>query len=205
MKEYVEKDILLNKTIQYYCSYFNRKTAYSSWFGKKNGAKLEGLLNGMGGSLYDTRDFANVIHTDFFPIATRSQMGKISTRQEILDSPFAKKFLRDVLEFLKPSLIIILGKEHCKRFELWEREFHFESLESVNQFPNAKYQIGFHSRLNIPVVGLHFKPSEQFVGLGGKSDENGKSHGAYGTKISLNTIGEGILNNLQKKFPNYLF
>ncbi|UYP07262.1 hypothetical protein [Priestia megaterium] len=205
LEEYVENDILLNKTIEYYCSYFHRETAYRNWFGKPDGARLEGLLNGMGGSLYDIKDFSRVIHTDFFPIATRSQMGKIKTKQDILNSPFAKNFLRDVLKFLEPSLIIILGKEHCRRFEDWEQEVHFGTLESANEFPNAKYQIGFHSRLNIPVVGLHFKPSEQFIGLGGRTVGNGKSHGSYAKKISLNTIGQEIMNSLQKQFPNYLF
>jgi len=154
----------------------------------------------MGGSLYETKEFSRVIHTDFFPIATRSQMEKIKTKQDILNSPFAKNFLRDVLKFLEPSLIIILGKERCRRFEDWEQEVHFEPLESAHEFPNAKYQIGFYSRLNTPVVGLHFKASEQFMGLGKE-----KGHGAYTSKDSLNTIGQEIMNSLQKQFPNYLF
>lgn len=64
------------------------------------------------------------------------------------------------------------------------------------QFPAAKYQLGFHSRLNAPIVGLHFKPSEQFMGLGGGSDQNGKGHDHYATKATLNVMGEEIINDL---------
>lgn len=156
----------------------------------------------MGGSLYATRQHKQVVHTDIFPIATKSQMGKIASRKELLDSKFAKEFLKDTIDFLKPSLIIILGKEHCKRFELLEEKIYFDSTKSINLFPDAKYQLGFHTRLNVPVVGLHFKPSEQFIGLGGGYDENRISHGQYATKDVLNNIGKEIINEVKALFSN---
>lgn len=108
LEEYEKNDEQLESTIEMYNSYFERDTTYRGWFGKKNGAKLEGFLNGMGGSLYSTHNKKRVVHTDFFPIPTKSQMSRISTKDNLLESQFAKDFIRDTLEFLSPSLIIVL-------------------------------------------------------------------------------------------------
>lgn len=205
LEKYVEDSTQLEATIEYYRLYFKRNTTYRSWFGKKNGGKLEGFLNGMGGSLYDSVQYRRVVHTDFCPISTKSQMGRIVGKKELLDSHFAKELLRDTLEFIKPSLIIVLGREHCPRFACIEEGFFFSSEKSIRTFPDAKYQIGFYKKLNIPVLGLHFKPSEQFIGLGGGTDRNGKSHGEYATSSCLKLFGEEVMRNLHKHFPNYIF
>ncbi|MBS4223837.1 hypothetical protein [Lederbergia citrea] len=204
LAEYEKSDTQLESTIEMYNSYFERDTAYRGWFGKKNGAKLEGFLNGMGGSLYSTHNKKRVVHTDFLPIPTRSQMSKISSKGNLFESQFVKGFIRDTLDFLSPSLIIVLGKEHCSRLALG-KEFSFNNAESIKGFPNAKYQIGFYHQLGVPVVGLHFKPSEQFIGLGGnKADLNGRGHGDYAKKVSLNQMGNEVLNELKKVFPNLI-
>jgi hypothetical protein len=202
LTEYTKEDMQLESTIKLYCSYFNRKTAYRNWFGKPKGAKLEGFLNGMGGSFYNLNGYKNVVHTDFFPIATKSQMGKIANKNELLNCEFSRGFLKDTIDFLAPSLIIILGKEHCKRFELLEHGIYFDSPKTLKPFPNAKYQLGYYSKLNIPVLGLHFKPSEQFIGLGGGYDENQIGHGEYVKKNSLTEMGNEVISELKAQFPN---
>ncbi|MFF2178014.1 hypothetical protein ACFVT8_16370 [Lysinibacillus sp. NPDC058147] len=205
LEEYEKNDKQLESTIEMYNSYFERDTAYRSWFGKINGAKLEGFLNGMGGSLYSTHNMKEVVHTDFFPIPTRSQMSRISSKNNLLESQFAKDFIRDTLDFLSPSLIIVLGKEHCSRLASG-KEFIFNSPKSIKDFPDAQYQIGFYHQLEVPVVGLHFKPSEQFIGLGGsKADLNGKNHGEYAKKEALNEMGSEIMTELKVLFHNHLF
>jgi hypothetical protein len=202
LEEYEKKDKQLELTIEMYNSYFDRDTPYRGWFGKKSGAKLEGFLNGMGGSLYSTQNKKRVVHTDFFPIPTRSQMSRISSKDNLLESQFAKDFIRDTLDFLSPSLIIVLGKEHCSRLTLG-KEFSFSNINSIKDFPDAQYQIGFYHQLGVPVVGLHFKPSEQFIGLGGnKADLNGKNHGDYAKKVSLNEMGIEVINELKAISPN---
>jgi len=204
LEEYEKNDKQLESTIEMYNSYFERDTTYRNWFGKKNGAKLEGFLNGMGGSLYSNYNKKRVVHTDFFPVPTRSQMGRISSKDNLLESQFAMDFVRDTLDFLSPSLIIVLGKEHCSRLVLG-KEFSFNNAKPIKDFPDAQYQIGFYHQLGVPVVGLHFKPSEQFIGLGGKkADLNGKSHGEYAKKVSLNQMGNEILNELKAIFPNLI-
>lgn len=202
LEEYEKSDNQLESTIAMYNSYFDRDTTYRSWFGKKNGAKLEGFLNGMGGSLYSSDNKKRVVHTDFFPIATQSQMGRVKDNKRLLDSKFAREFIIDTLSLLEPSLIIILGKEHCNRFKALEEGIYLDDPRSIPNFPSAKYQLGFHSRLNSPIVGLHFKPSEQFIGLGGMTDENGNSHGDYAKKASLNRMGSEVLNQLKLVFSD---
>lgn len=205
LEEYEKNDSQLESTIEMYSSYFERDTTYRSWFGKKNGAKLEGFLNGMGGSLYSTHNKKRVVHTDFFPIPTRSQMSKISSKDNLLESEFAKDFIRDTLDFLSPSLIIVLGKEHCSRLAIG-KEFSFNNTKPIKGFPDAKYQIGYYLQLEVPVVGLHFKPSEQFIGLGGnKADLNGKGHGDYAKRQALEYMGEEIMKDLLSQFPSYSF
>ncbi|MCM3478945.1 hypothetical protein [Caldibacillus thermoamylovorans] len=205
LKDYAENDKQLQSTIEMYNTYFDRNTVYRSWFGKENGAKLEGFLNGMGASLYTTNNKKRVVHTDFFPIATRSQMSRISAKDKLLESQFVKDFIRDTIDFLNPSLIIVLGKEHCSRLAL-EREFSFDEIKQIKDFPDAQYQIGFYHELGVPVVGLHFKPSEQFIGLGGnKIDSNGKGHGEYAKRQALVHMGEEIMKDLQSLFKSSSF
>ncbi|MGG6359614.1 hypothetical protein ACQ5SI_10200 [Peribacillus frigoritolerans] len=200
LEDYEKNDSQLESTIEMYSSYFERDTTYRSWFGKKNGAKLEGFLNGMGGSLYSTHNKKRVVHTDFFPIPTKSQMSRIRSKGNLFETQFAKDFIRDTLDFLSPSLVIVLGKEHCSRLAL-ENEFSFNNAKSIKGFPDAQYQIGFYHQLGVPVVGLHFKPSEQFIGLGGsKVDSNGKSHGSYATKSALNFMGNEIKEEIMEVF-----
>ncbi len=48
-----------------------------------------------------------------------------------------------------------------------EEGIYFSELKWQSDFPDAKYQLGYHSRLNVLGVGLYSKPSEQFISLGG--------------------------------------
>lgn len=205
LEDYEKNNTHLDSTIEMYNSYFERDTTYHGWFGKKNGAKLEGFLNGMGGSFYSASLNKNrVVHTDFFPLPTRNQMSRISSKDSLLESNFAKEFIRDTLEFLNPSLIIVLGKEHCSRLVLEKDVVFFGEIKHIKEFPDARYQIGIYSALGVPVVGLHFKPSEQFIGLGGsKVDVYGKGHGEYAKKISLIEMGTEIMKELKVIFPGH--
>ncbi|WP_249292264.1 hypothetical protein [Metabacillus flavus] len=197
LEEYAKDDVQLESAIEFYQSYFKTGKAYRNWFGKPEGAKLEGFLNGLGGSFYGAPHFKNVIHSDIFPFATKTHMGRIKEKLRLLRSDFAKEFLREKLDFLKPSMVILLGKEHCSLMETLEPGIEFGEHKTIDRYPSALFQLGFHSRLGIPLIGLHFKPSEQFLGLGGGQDKNGQSHGKYGTKAALNEIGSEIALNLK--------
>ncbi|TKD69289.1 hypothetical protein [Pseudalkalibacillus hwajinpoensis] len=196
LEEYKEDDQQLEKTIDYYRTYFARNTAYRSWFGREGGGKLEAFINGMGGSFYNSNEYTPVIHMDLFPIPTRKQMGRIKLKEELLNSDFVSNSLVDLLAFLKPSLIIVLGKEHCERIVHSQNETYLGDVKFPRDFPDAAYQVGYYSTNKIPLLGLHFKPSEQFIGLGSKRDGNGLSHGTYGSSASLKLIGEQIRKDI---------
>ncbi|AZB41059.1 hypothetical protein CEF21_01160 [Bacillus sp. FJAT-42376] len=197
LAEYAKDEAQLESAIEYYQTYFKAGKAYRTWFGKPDGAKLEGFLNGLGGSFYGSPGFKNVIHSDFFPFATRTHMGRIKEKLKLLGSDFSREFLQEKLEFLRPSMVILLGREHCALFEKAEPGIKFDPPKALEPYPGAAYQTGFHQRLRIPLLGLHFKPSEQFLGLGGGQDKNGQSHGKYGTKAALNELGRAIARDLQ--------
>ncbi|KZZ85341.1 hypothetical protein [Bacillus sp. SJS] len=197
LAEYAKDGAQLESAIEFYQSYFKEGKAYRTWFGKPGGAKLEGFLNGMGGSFYGSPHLQNVVHSDFFPFATRTHMGRIKKKLSLLGSDFSREFLQEKLEFLRPGMVILLGREHCALFERVEPGIEFDPPKAIEPYPSAAYQLGFHSRLGIPLLGLHFKPSEQFLGLGGGQDKNGQSHGKYGTKAALNEIGSEIARNLK--------
>ncbi|MBN8209892.1 hypothetical protein JI666_14140 [Bacillus sp. NTK071] len=198
LEEYKKDDCQLEKTIDYYRTYFDLDTAYKSWFGRKGGGKLEAFMNGMGGSFYDANAYTRVIHMDLFPFPTRKQIGRMKGKEELLNSDFVKNSVVDLLAFLEPSLIIIVGKEHCERILRFEKETYFGGVQFSSDFPDAAYQIGYYSSEKIPLLGLHFKPSEQLIGLGSKRDVNGLSHGSYGSSASLRVIGEQIRQHAKK-------
>lgn len=198
LEEYSHDDSKLEKTIDYYRTYFDRDTAYRSWFGRKGGGKLEAFMNGMGGSFYHSSSYTRVIHMDLFPFPTRKQIGRMKEKEELLNSEFVQNSVVDLLAFLDPSLIIVLGKEHCERIICAEKETYLGDVQFLSEFPDAAYQLGHYSSKKIPLLGLHFKPSEQFIGLGSKRDINGLSHGTYGSSASLTCIGEQIRQHAKK-------
>ncbi|TXC89581.1 hypothetical protein FS935_17030 [Metabacillus litoralis] len=122
-------------------------------------------------------------------------MSRIRTKGNLFETQFAKDFIKGTLNFLSTSLIILLEKGTCSRLALGN-EFSFNNANSIKVFHDAQYKIGFYHQLGVPVVGLHFKPSEQFFGLGGsKVNSDGKSHGSYATKSEINFMG----NEIKKK------
>ncbi|MTH54714.1 hypothetical protein GKZ89_15025 [Bacillus mangrovi] len=189
----------LEELIEAYESYFTGGKAYQTWFGRQGGAKLEGFMNGLGGSFYSSNHHP-VIHSDLFPYATRTHMGRLKEKVQLLNSPFTREFLQAKLEFLKPSLIVFLGKEHCSMVQGQGWGIEFEPEQAASSYPSARWQEGFYSKLDIPVLGLHFKPSEQFLGLGGSTDSLQKSHGTYGTRAALTEIGQEIKEKAKKAF-----
>ncbi|MFB1081915.1 hypothetical protein [Jeotgalibacillus sp. JSM ZJ347] len=190
--QYQNSEPSLIETIQHYQTYFERDTVYSSWFGKKGGAKLEGFLNGMDYSFYKETELQTAVHIDFFPIPTLKQMGTIRGREDVMDSADIKSLLTETINFLAPGKILILGKEHCERFLYFYPGTKLGKILEVENYPAARYQKGYSEEFGSEVIGLHFKPSEQFLALGGGVDRNGLSHGSYGSRDAIRRIGEAV-------------
>jgi len=122
-------------------------------------------------------------------------MGAIKERGVLEDSPFGQTFLLRLLELFSIKGIILLGKEHTERFAKLEPDIDWTIYQPMD-YPDAIFQVGVSSRFQVPVIGLHFKPSEQFIGLGNRKDENGVSHGTYGSAEHLRQIGMIVLEKV---------
>ncbi|MBM7579098.1 hypothetical protein [Jeotgalibacillus terrae] len=195
--QYRSNEQALFETIQHYQTYFERDTVYSGWFGKRDGAKLEGFLNGLGYSFYKDVDLRPVVHIDFFPIPTLKQMGQIRGRESVTGSPEVRSLLSDTIRFLSPGKILILGKEHCERFQRFYPANELGVVNEIEGYPAAYFQTGYSEEFGAEVIGLHFKPSEQFLALGGGADSNGLSHGSYGGRNAIRQIGEAVRKKIE--------
>ncbi|WP_026830459.1 MULTISPECIES: hypothetical protein [Exiguobacterium] len=192
-----QNDRYYDQTIGNYNRYFQQKDVYKTWFGKEQGGKLEGFLNGFGASLYDT-SLLPVIHTDFFPFPTRRYMGTIAMRQDLEQTAFGQTFFKKLLHLFSLHGIILLGREHTERFRSLDPSITWQAPVTVTNYPDAIVEFGYSAELCIPVIGLHFKPSEQFIGLGSRVDEKGVSHGTYGSTKGLHEIGREVRKKLNQ-------
>lgn len=185
----------LEQSISKFNDYFKQKDIYKTWFGKEQGGKLEGFLNGLGASLYDS-SLQSVIHTDFFPLPTKRYMGTISMRHELEQSVFGQTFFMKLLPLFSLHGIILLGREHTDRFRKLDSSITWQDPVALTDYPDAVVEFGYSAEYGIPVIGLHFKPSEQFLGLGSRVDGNGRSHGTYGSANGLREIGRHVREKL---------
>ncbi|MEW8968959.1 hypothetical protein [Exiguobacterium alkaliphilum] len=178
---YLEDETALDATIEYATAYFEAGRATTSWFGKPDGAKLEALLEGMDRSFYD----GTAIHVDFFKYATYRQMGQIRDGRRWMEHPDSLALLERTIRLIRPERLIVLGRDNCVAMT------GFTEKRTVTGYPSAVYELGLHPA-GIPMVGLHFKPSEVLVGLGNGVDLNGLHHGAYAKREHVMRIGAHV-------------
>lgn len=186
----------VEQTIDKFNHYFQQPDVYKTWFGKEQGGKLEGFLNGFGASFYDDA-LLPVIHTDFFPFPTRRYMGTIAMRQDLEQTDFGQTFLKKLLPLFSLHGIILLGREHTDRFRKLDPSITWQEPVALTDYPDAVVEFGYSAAFGIPVIGLHFKPSEQFLGLGSRPDDKGRSHGTYGSTKGLRDIGRQVRQKLE--------
>lgn len=99
----------LEKILESYNCYFTKKP-YRKWFGKINGGKVEGLVNGFDASFYNSGTY-QAIHLDLFPFATINNYKKIEklVDESIFQNGWAQSFLGDLIENVSPRIIIVFG------------------------------------------------------------------------------------------------
>ncbi|TCI31107.1 hypothetical protein EVJ33_03390 [Exiguobacterium sp. SL-10] len=179
---YLQDERALEATLDYAATYFEAGRATTSWFGKPGGAKLEAILEGMGRSFYD----GSALHVDFFKYATWGQMGQLRTGRQWMEHPTSLDLLERTIRHVNPSRVIVLGRENCAVFP------GFTDQGEVEAYPSARFELGYHATLGIPMIGLHFKPSEVFVGLGNGRDAFGLHHGSYAKREHIIRIAAAI-------------
>lgn len=190
---YRQDETALEATLDYAASYFEAERATTSWFGKPGGAKLEALLEGMDRSFYD----GSAIHIDFFKYATYRQMGQIRDGRRWMEHPDSLALLDRTIRHIRPERILVLGRDNCVAMR------GFTEKRTIADYPSAVYELGFHLA-GIPMVGLHFKPSEVFVGLGNGVDLNGLHHGSYAKREHLLRIGAYLRHEMDRFFSQRL-
>lgn len=151
---------------------------------------LEALLEGMGRSFYD----GSALHIDFFKYATSRQMGQLRTGRQWMEHPTSLDLLERTIRYVTPSRLIVLGRDNCAAFT------GFTHSERLDAYPSARFELGYHATLHVPMVGLHFKPSEVFVGLGNGRDAFGLHHGSYAKREHLIRIGAAIEASARRYF-----
>lgn len=204
LENYWNDNNAINSTIDSYQSYFERNPL-TGWFGRKMGGRLEALINGMGASFYTSEGYKQVVHADFFPIATRNQMSKIRNNGALLDSDFASTSLNDTLKMIQPRLIAVLGSDNSERFSNFVSDFDLSGEKIVEEYPAAKYKIGYGKKNKSIVIELNLRPSENMVGLGRGNDRKGLSYGKYQKKEVLIKIGKDIIDEAKRLYPNHTF
>ncbi|SDO00041.1 hypothetical protein [Alkalicoccus daliensis] len=195
MSAWVKEKSHYQQMLQYFEEYFERMTVNSQWFGKPDGGKLEGFMKAWGLSFYRPED--KLIHMDFLPVATKRAAGKVKRKNEMMEHAEVHDLFALRVEYLQPEKIIFLGKE----FSSLVTYSHGDTWRRLHEYPSAAYKFGTFQ--GIPSVVLSFKPAEQFLGLGGRKDKLGKSHGAYGRKESLYELAEIISREMSAYFNTF--
>lgn len=67
----------------------------------------------------------------------------------------------------------------------------FSTIGRLSAYPAVTYEIGRHES-DIPMIGLHMKPSEVFVGLCNGCDSNGLHFGSCAKREHLLKIEQAI-------------
>jgi len=133
-----EKESIYKSFVNSYNNYFEGNP-YTKWFGKKEGARLEGFINGFNGTFYeDTKYFYQAIHIDLFPFATRSPFMKIKDRakQDLFNKNecWGQRFLLDLIKLAEPKLLILFAKTNMEIFEDIHRRctYSFRKIKEKN-------------------------------------------------------------------------
>jgi len=133
----------------------NKANPYNNWFGKANGGKIEGFLNGLDASYYGSRA-CQAIHVDLFPFATLHKYRDLSLPCKFAMDKYydVRKELSFLVKKIAPELIIVFGKSNIAEFVHY---FHTDSISTPFFSSNSKKTSWYvcHSNLyTCPIVLL---------------------------------------------------
>lgn len=159
VQEILNDEGTLRKIIESYNKYFHQPNPYRSWFGKSQGSKVEGFLNGLGASLYGVKPIG-AVHTDLFPFATNNAFSELKKRDLKLDlfhNGWARNFFEKLMAHLKPSTLIVFGRKNAEYFDRYFQRIALNKSYTINGKKIVKYGISRFKLLNhaIPLVGLN--------------------------------------------------
>ena len=100
------------------CNKYFINNPYTRWFGKQGGSKLEGFLNLLGASYYDTDEYKyQAVHVDLMPFPTEEKYVEFKKNHPCE----AKEYINDygiplvhsMISLYKPESIICIGNDAC--------------------------------------------------------------------------------------------
>lgn len=165
LKNIKEDASLRNDIIQSYNDYFKTpSTVYSKWFGKKSidnklSFRVEGFLNSLNSSFYESNNKYSAIHVDLLPFATISDFKDLKPILEkyYFKNGWAQNILKSLIQYINPVKIIVFGKTNAEyfinNFDLKYSQlpkFKYEK-ENRKECSSKVYEINFQ---NIPTIGL---------------------------------------------------
>jgi hypothetical protein len=172
---------LQNDIIATYNHYFKSGNSYH-WFGKNktNPHNAEGVLRSLNASYFEINTKYRTCHIDLFPFATISNFNSIQhiTKRDILADSWAKNIVDELLDYLKPQLIIVFGRSNfdyfCNYFDITKgKPVKWSSTNSI-----AKCDYYFTRYKSYQIIGLT-------VNLGDPRGFNANDLSELGQKLLL--------------------
>jgi hypothetical protein len=149
---------LYNKVSQSYDMYFFNNP-FTKWFGKKNWYNIEGFLNGMNASFYNTSKI-NAVLIDLIPFVTIddfSDLDQNKLRRDLFDNNWARKYVKNMLSYLDPSLVLIFGRKTVNYYSKYVGSpIHLNRQYVLPSGRNAYYNIkkGTINDQETSIIGL---------------------------------------------------
>jgi len=157
IQEVLRDERTLREIVKSYNRYFHRNP-YRSWFGKPQGSKVEGFLNGFGASLYGVKPIG-AVHTDLLPFVTKSDFSELNEsalKVDLFQNRWARNFFEKLMAYLKPSTLIVFGRKNAEYFDRYFQRIALNKSYTINGKKIAEYSVSRFKLLNhaIPLVGL---------------------------------------------------
>ncbi|WP_206881764.1 hypothetical protein [Alicyclobacillus mali (ex Roth et al. 2021)] len=193
LQDILQNEALSTEILNSYNFYF-KKQPYVKWFGKKEDPYLvERLLQNLNGSYYEIPDVQyTAIHLDLFPFVTVSDYSQIRglAERDLFQNQWAQNFLRDLITYIAPELIVVFGSSNFRVFKRLFREYLEERRRKLS-FEYEKNN-GESVCANYEIMTYGYKTS-----LVGISVNLGNPRGF--TKDALDALGSQILRDLHKR------
>lgn len=102
------------------CNNYFLENPYKGWFGAKCGAKIEGFLNLLDASFYDSKSFKyQAVHLDLMPFPTEEKFIDFKKTHPKETEEYINRIgiplISSLISLYKPSLIICVSNEACMR------------------------------------------------------------------------------------------
>lgn len=102
------------------CNEYFLNKPYKGWFGEKDGSKIEGFLNLLGASYYDSKEYKyQAVHLDLMPFPTEEKFVNFKKNHPKETDYYIKSYGLPLIDSLifeyRPKLVICVSEDACTR------------------------------------------------------------------------------------------